>query len=219
MEEKETQLSMDHVQYEGTPPGSIFGPGEQPVNELLDRAPTLGSWINLGAGDGRYSERILCSCTQMTAFDIDARALAKLERDLDPALRPKLVLYQGDLTKPISFPDNSFDGALCAATIHIFAQGTIEKIIAEMFRIVRPGGRVILDFLFDIRREQSDGSLYLYPGEISYSSGDARRIIENCFAEKKIDLHEARVVDDFETDNGVVRYVFKGTIIVIDALK
>lgn len=219
MDEKANQLSMDHVQYEGTPPGSIFGPGEQPMNELLEKCPAQGSWINLGAGDGRYSEKILTSCVEMTAFDIDPRALSKLERDLCPELRHKLILKQGDLTKPLSFADNAFDGAFCAATVHIFTERTIEKIIAEMFRVVRNGGRVLLDFSYDIQRIMSDGALYLYPGEISYSSADAKRIIDNCFSAKKIEKQEARIVDDFETDNGVVRYVFTGTIMVVNSIK
>ena len=163
MGEELDQLSMTHVQYEGTPPGSIFGAGEQPMNELLDKCPALGNWIDLGAGDGRYSEKILASCVKLTSFDIDERALSKLERDLRPELQHKLILQQGDLTKPLPFPDNTFDGAFCASTIHRFNERTIEKIIAEMFRVVKKGGRVVLDYFYDIERIMSDGSLYLYP--------------------------------------------------------
>jgi SAM-dependent methyltransferase len=217
MDEKD-QLSMEHVRYEGTPPGSIFGPGEKPMNELLEKRPPHGTWINLGAGDGRYSDKLLASCVEMVAFDIDPRALAKLERDLSPELRHKLIVQQGDLSKPLPFPDHVFDGAFCAATIHIFSEKTVEMIIAEMLRVVRKGGRVLLDFSYDIQRVMNDGTSYLYPGELPYSSLDAKRVIDKSFSGRNVEVQESRIEDDFETDNGVVRYVFTGTVAVIECV-
>ncbi|HEY9772214.1 MAG TPA: class I SAM-dependent methyltransferase [Planktothrix sp.] len=218
MPEQENQLSMTHVKYDDTPQGSIFGPGEEPVNTLLDNAPPEGNWIDLGAGDGRYTKRILTHCSSLTAFDIDERALSKLEREIDLSLRHKLTLKTGDLTNPLPFGDNQFDGTFCASTIHIFPERIIENIICEMVRIARPGGRVILDFFHNVERVMSDGKLYLYPGEISYDAPSAQRIIDRCFRGKTTTVKVANIADDFETDNGVVKYKFNGRLFVVECI-
>jgi len=51
---------------------------------------------------------------------------------------------QGDLTKGIPEPDDHFDTALCLRSLS--AIGHLDTILAEMVRIVRPGGYVIVDY-------------------------------------------------------------------------
>lgn len=215
MSNEENQLSMAHVQYPDAP-GSIFGPGDEPMIALLEKSPPLGKWIDCGAGDGRYAKQILKSADSLVAFDIDPRALDKLRRDLDEELRDKLILQTGDLNKTLPFADGHFDGAFCSSTIHQFSERTIRSVFAEMLRIVRPGGRVLVDFFHDIERVMSDGNLYIYPGEISYDAAVAKRIIDESFSGRNVNVLESRIVEDFETDNGVVKYKFNGNLSIVE---
>ena len=209
------QLSMTHVQYEGTPPGSIFGAGEKITHDFLQKQRPKGKWINLGAGDGRYSDKFLSTCEELVAFDRDPRALEKLERDLSPALKSRLKVSIGDLTEKLPFQNASFDGAFCSATIHIFAEETVRRLVSEMFRIVHPGGKIVTDFLYDIKRVLADGSLYLYPGEISYDSTEAEKVITNAFQGRTYQIERGEIVNDVEINNGAARYFYRSKVFLV----
>jgi predicted SAM-dependent methyltransferase len=49
-----------------------------------------------------------------------------------------------DLARPIPVPDNSFDGIFCEHVFEHFGQDEGERVAREMFRVLRPGGRLRL---------------------------------------------------------------------------
>jgi ubiquinone/menaquinone biosynthesis C-methylase UbiE len=64
-------------------------------------------------------------------------------RCLDLAGRGLVELMIGD-SRRLSYADNSFDKVLCVHTIYFWEEPI--KDLGEMFRVLRPGGRLILGF-------------------------------------------------------------------------
>jgi ubiquinone/menaquinone biosynthesis C-methylase UbiE len=83
-----------------------------------------------------------------TALDLHAETVEKasqwLRTKLSPAVMDKLELVQGDATQ-MAFPDNTFDVVVSFSVIdHIPTKEGREKSIAEMSRVCKPGGYVII---------------------------------------------------------------------------
>lgn len=69
------------------------------------------------------------------AIGLDFAEVVKLARRLVPTAD----FHQGD-AQDLQFPDNSFDAAVCGyGLMHV---PDAEKVLREMFRVVRPGGKV-----------------------------------------------------------------------------
>jgi ubiquinone/menaquinone biosynthesis C-methylase UbiE len=49
-----------------------------------------------------------------------------------------------DLTKPLNFPDNYFDKIACILTLHSIKYSDRQFVIDEFFRILKPGGKIVL---------------------------------------------------------------------------
>ncbi len=152
--------------------------------------------MNLAAGDGRFNNTLLKHSDHVIASDNDERALNKLVRLTSSELKNKLKIEKFDLTKEFPFPDSSFDGCFCAATLHIFAPSSVQFIISEITRVTVPSGHIIIDFCTNTRRTLPDGNLYIYPGETSYSTEQGRALLQKCFESQNYDLCEDELGPD-----------------------
>ena len=93
--------------------------------------------LDAGCGDGNLLE-FFCRGTACKGYGIDASDAAV---GLAKKQYPDLDLSRQDLLK-IDYPDNYFDKAVCYNVIeHIYDQ---EKVLAELKRVVKPGGTLIL---------------------------------------------------------------------------
>ena len=98
--------------------------------------------IDLGCGDSRFA---LALRERGVLHELDAG----LDYDMDglraTALRPRLGVVRGDLTA-LPFPDASFGSLLCNTVLSSFVSSRpngLATAIAEMARILRPGGRAV----------------------------------------------------------------------------
>ncbi|WP_127131380.1 class I SAM-dependent methyltransferase [Georgenia sp. SYP-B2076] len=104
----------------------------------------------LEAGCGRgggssYVSRYL-GPRSMTGLDLSSRAVALCTRT---RRAPGLVFVQGD-AQAMPFPDAAFDAVLNVESSHCY--GSMESFLAEVHRVLRPGG----DFLFADLRDRGD---------------------------------------------------------------
>ena len=117
----------------------LMGRWSQPVGAIfLDwiGVPKNLRWIDIGCGTGVFTEELIkhCSPAAVIAIDPSGDQLA-FARD-----RPGLEIAEfrvGD-AQDLSFADNTFDIAVMALVVHFVPQPA--KAIAEMARVVRPGG-------------------------------------------------------------------------------
>lgn len=167
--EEEKYIFTEGIDYSKTDKTSIWGTGDKDTLELLKKIEIHGKWSNLAAGDGRYNLNLLEKADFVVASDIDESALNKLRQNTPDKYKPKLQTEVFDITKKFSFDNASFDGVFCTDTLHLFPKEILRQIFSEINRILKPSGRILIDFATDIQRILPDGKLYLRKSEPQYT--------------------------------------------------
>jgi len=199
--EEDKYIFTEGIDYSKTEKTSIWGTGDKDTLELLKKIKIHGKWLNLAAGDGRYNLNLLEKADFVVAGDIDESALSKLWHNTSEEYKAKLDTKTFDITKKFPFEDNSFEGIFCTGTLHLFPKGVLRKIISEIDRILKSNGKVIIDFATDIKRTSPSGKLVTFGKEPFYTLEDAKIILKNLFRKYQIEMHESKVIEDFEAVN------------------
>jgi ubiquinone/menaquinone biosynthesis C-methylase UbiE len=105
--------------------------------DWLAPAPGL-RWIDVGCGNGAFTERIVECCAPEDVEGVDPSEGQLAFARTRPAAR-LAQFRQGD-AMALPFADNSFDAAVMALVIFFVPEPA--KGVAEMARVVRPGGMV-----------------------------------------------------------------------------
>jgi ubiquinone/menaquinone biosynthesis C-methylase UbiE len=105
--------------------------------DWLAPAPNL-KWVDVGCGNGAFTELLLerCAPTEVEGIDPSEGQLAFARRRLAARVAK---FCQGD-AQALPYPDSSFDAAVMALVIFFVPDPA--KGVAEMARVVRPGGSV-----------------------------------------------------------------------------
>ena len=204
------------IDYFATGKNSIWGIGDKDTLQLLKKTKIHGKWLNLAAGDGRYNLSLLEKADSVVTSDIDESALSKLWHNTPNQYQSKLKTKSFDITKKFPFEDKSFDGVFCTGTLHLFPNEILQKIISEIDRVLKPNGRVILDFATDIRRTSPSGKLITFGKEPLYTLEDAKKTLKNLFRNYQIELQDSEVVEDFEAANPPYTLNCKFVILIAD---
>ncbi len=211
------KTTSEDINYKPSPSGYVWGTLNPDLVTVAERANINGAWLNLAAGDGRYNELLIDKCESLTAFDLDKNALDRLVEHIPPSQREKIELAVGDLTNPLPFSTDQFDGCLSTGILHLFHEAVLHKIFAEIFRILQPQASFIMDFAVDIEREYADGSLHIIEGEPQYTLDEGQRFLGDIFR----DMHyEFRVgtVPDFPVNNFDRQYIFRCSVLSVLAI-
>ena len=97
-----------------------------------------GRWLDVGCGNGAFTDLILTRCAPSQVVGIDpSEAQLDYARAL-PALRDAQFLAGDAMALP--FPDDDFDAAVMPLVIFFVPEPAVG--VAEMARVVRPGGLV-----------------------------------------------------------------------------
>ncbi|MDP3093653.1 MAG: class I SAM-dependent methyltransferase [bacterium] len=204
------------VNYFETAKTSIWGTGDKDTMELLGKIEIHGKWLNLAAGDGRYNLNLLKKADFVVVTDIDESALSKLWHNTPKEYRKKLNTKAFDMTKKFPFEDGLFDGIFCTGTLHLFPKEVLRQIIFEIDRILKPNGRVIIDFATDIKRTSLNGKLIIFGKEPLYTLNDAKRVLKNLFRNYQAQMYESEVIEDFEAANPPYTLNCKFVILIAD---
>jgi ubiquinone/menaquinone biosynthesis C-methylase UbiE len=99
-------------------------------------APRDLTWLDIGCGTGVFTEQVIQGCSPAAVFGIDPSveqlAFARGRDELST-----VEFHVGD-AQDLPFLDNSFDIAVMALAIHFVPDPA--KAVAEMERVLRPGG-------------------------------------------------------------------------------
>jgi excisionase family DNA binding protein len=107
---------------------------------------------DLGAGDGYISREISRLVKKVTAIDISGEMLKELRKKSREAGIKNIETVESN-GMDVPFPDSSFDVVCASMYLHHIEEPIVA--VKEMYRILRPGGKV---FLADFR-EHSDSDL------------------------------------------------------------
>jgi ubiquinone/menaquinone biosynthesis C-methylase UbiE len=92
--------------------------------------------LDVPCGTGRHTAHLAALGHDVTGVDASPWML-----DQARAKYPDLRLVEGTIDS-LAFPDDSFDGAVCALLFDHLPR--IDHAIAELARVVRPGGRLLI---------------------------------------------------------------------------
>src|SRR4051812_5195737 len=101
--------------------------------------------VDLGAGTGKFTRRLLATGANIIAVEPVAEMLAQLTRIL-----PDVAARSGT-AENIPVNDGAVDAVVCAQSFHWFASKTA---LAEIRRVLKPGGH--LGLIWNVRNESVD---------------------------------------------------------------
>jgi demethylmenaquinone methyltransferase/2-methoxy-6-polyprenyl-1,4-benzoquinol methylase len=112
--------------------------------------------LKIGAGAG-FSLREIARWVGVTGkvhgTDITSEMLKRTEKRLRKAgLQERLVLTKGD-ARAMPYQDNMFDTMYMTATLELFDTPDIPRVLGEIKRVLKPGGRLVVASLSKEGRE------------------------------------------------------------------
>ncbi len=97
--------------------------------------------LNLGTGEGDYDRMLAGYCSELIGCDVNEEDLVHA-RSLNAGVMN--LRYEVNNALELSYPDNSFDLIVsCEVIEHV---GQPEKMVQEMYRVMKPGGVAIMTF-------------------------------------------------------------------------
>lgn len=139
-------------------------------------------YIDLGIGSGRFSKILLRNNKSVVGLDFSKEMIEVAKGKLKPFLRSGQIGFEiYDLNKPLPYPDNTFDGAICVRVIKYVKNW--KKLISEINRVLKPEGVLILE-ISNKYSVQSISSLFtnyftFNPGEVELVLKENGFMIEN----------------------------------------
>jgi SAM-dependent methyltransferase len=110
--------------------------------------------LDAGCGPGLYAEELLARGAEVVGFDAST-AMVDLAR---ARVGDRADISVARLEAPLPYPDDSVDVVLCALAIHYVADR--HAAFAEMHRVLRPGGAVVLSTQHPTTDWQRTGGSY-----------------------------------------------------------
>jgi SAM-dependent methyltransferase len=107
---------------------------------LTQHADLGEEMLEIGPGPGAATEWLRDRVKRLTVVEIDEEAAAKLAARYAGS---NVEVVTGDATK-LSYPDESFDSVGSFTMLHHVPTAALQnKILAEAFRVLRPGGALV----------------------------------------------------------------------------
>lgn len=110
---------------------------------LREHAGREGRWLELGSGTGSATRPVLVTFpkARVTALDLSSPYLKVARENLRGFSRVDFV--QGDATAT-AFKENSFDAVYSVYVLHELPKEEREKLVREAFRVLKPGGLLVI---------------------------------------------------------------------------
>lgn len=177
----------------------IGGTTRAMVRERVARESPLGRAVEFGCGTGFFTDALARKAQTLLATDLSPGMLALARRRVEA----DNVLFQAEDCQHTSLGDGAFDTAFASLVIHFTEP---ERAVAEMHRILRPGGTLIVVNLdpnaLNLPNRIRAAIRILYRGLVGYRLKPPKRFGRNVMGERQLlDLLRASKfqVDDSET--------------------
>jgi SAM-dependent methyltransferase len=160
--------------YHGDLADYFAGPGqEHPTNTYIDRPAMLGligdvaglDVLDVGCGAGFYSAAMVERGGVVTGLDGSAEMVRHTER----VTGGRGTFVQHDLEMPLPLEDAAFDLAVMALVYHHLHER--QQLLAELRRVVRPGGRLLISTTHPMSEQRWLGGSYYEGGRVDAPIG------------------------------------------------
>lgn len=98
--------------------------------------------LDAGCGTGRYIEKLVQRNVNIVGIDASINMIKICSEKFTK--KEKVKLYVSDI-EHTPFKEKSFDVVLCLDILHIFTKNSREFILDNLFKLVVPGGVIIVD--------------------------------------------------------------------------
>jgi SAM-dependent methyltransferase len=119
----------------------------EPARAAMDRfeADNVRSLLELGSGQGRDTLFFLAGGLAVTALDYAEEGLEQIRRKgVEAQIAASLTLLTADVREPLPINDSTFDACYSHMLFNMaLATHELESLVAELHRVVRPGGLVV----------------------------------------------------------------------------
>jgi ubiquinone/menaquinone biosynthesis C-methylase UbiE len=140
-------------QWYETPLGNFVNLLEkQAIYSLLNPSPGE-TVLDVGCGTGNYSIELAGRDCIVTGVD-NSKNMIEIAKWKAASRNLKINFVFADVSL-LPFDDNIYDSAICVAAVEFF--GNRQKGIDEIFRVVKPGGKIVIGF---INKNSGWGELY-----------------------------------------------------------
>lgn len=103
--------------------------------------------IEVGSGTGFFLRKFAQNAEEAVGFDLTEGMLAA-GRKIAAEKGIEINFIQGDVLAGVPFTDNYFDIVYSNSMIEFFEKGQeVEKVLAEMWRLLKPGGKFVVGVL------------------------------------------------------------------------
>ena len=121
-----------------------FAAPNDTVVEWADTLPPGGVVLDVGCGVGRHVLYLGGRGFQVAGVDISPSGI----RLTQAACAERQILFDGHVSAmtTLPWPDRFFDAALSTSTIHHLRRADIARALAEVWRVLKPGGTFLVDF-------------------------------------------------------------------------
>jgi SAM-dependent methyltransferase len=92
--------------------------------------------LELGRGTGSDAARLAGEGYSVTAIDLSGEAIGQAQARFGSLAR----FLVADMTRPLPFPDGSFDAVMSNVAAHMFPDDVTRTVFAQVGRLVRAGG-------------------------------------------------------------------------------
>jgi tellurite methyltransferase len=171
---------------DGHPRYGSYAAPDNAVTEWASALPEGGFVLDLGCGVGRHVVYLGGRGFRMAGIDISPTGIDLTNK----ACADRQISFEGHVTEMTTLPwaDGVFDAALSISTIHHHRREGIIRTLGEVRRVLKPGGRLLLDFpctdTLDYRQLRERAA-----------AGKITEIEPNTFVDQRPDLDE--MDDDF----------------------
>jgi ubiquinone/menaquinone biosynthesis C-methylase UbiE len=137
--------------------------------------------VDLGCGTGLLALAAAESGARVLAVDVSAPMLGRLADHAEERGLREIELVHGDMRR-LPVPDGSVDAVISCYAFHHLVDDGKELAAAEAFRVLRPGGRVVIaDMMFQLSARGRDRRIILHKVGLMLRRGipGAIRLVKN----------------------------------------
>ena len=158
---------------------------EDASNEVTDSKSEPNSKILDLAATGRTSIPLAKNGFIVTALDLTEGMMKVMKKKIATQNIKNIDVVPGN-AKQIPYEDSSFDAVVSFRFLHLFDEDDKQKIIDEAHRVVKPGGKVLLEFNNDAMNGRSLLGVYNWIRGKGLTSAVSKQNIIKLYQDYKI---------------------------------
>lgn len=197
---------------------SKWGIEEMETLSAIKKINFNGYVLNVAAGDGRFNNTILKTADKVMAIDISETELELLKDECQESLKDKLHTKIVDITSDFPFEDEIFDGIFCTGTLHLFEEEILAQILKEIVRVLKPNGKIIIDFATDIKRLDKNNNVVIFNKEGNYHTNESIEFFKEQLKGFDLEIKTSTFLEE-NLDDDTGYHSITGNFLIISGIK